>query len=146
MAYAHDWSRVETPAGPLPSEPRDAYGRLTLDTLAIVGAGVRPAEAPSPWVAADGGRGRDLAQRHPTGSRETFAWPAHPGEPWWTDTPGHRWWDACTTNRQPYDLILCSVLIRVGTHYRPTVRISSDGGWGRVVIDGRWWPEWIPAR
>ena len=40
MGHAHYWSRIETADGPLPPEPRDAYGRLALDTLAIIAAGV----------------------------------------------------------------------------------------------------------
>lgn len=31
MGYTHYWSRVDTPEGPLPSEPHDAYGRLAFD-------------------------------------------------------------------------------------------------------------------
>jgi hypothetical protein len=126
MGYAHSWSRVETPDRPLPPEPRDAYGRLALDTLAVIAAAEERGIALAPGLRRD--------TRLP------------PGDPWWSDTSGHRWWDACQTNRQPYDLVVCAVLIRAGTHYGPSVRISSDGGWDGTVIDGRRWAEWVPAR
>ena len=151
MGYAHSWSRVETPDGPLPPEPRDAYGRLALDTLAVIAAAEQRGITLADGAAEPGSRpvvdegGIWLNGTRPDHA-ETFAWPAHPGEPWWSDTPGHRWWDACTTNRQPYDLVVCAVLIRAGTHYGPSVRISSDGGWNGTVIDGRSRPDWVPAR
>ncbi len=151
MGYAHYWSRVEKPDGPLPSEPRDAYGRLAFDTLTIIEAAEKRGIALADGGGTSGSRPVvDEGGIWFNGTRpdhaETFAWPADPGEPWWTDTPGHRWWDACKTNRQPYDVVVCSVLIRAGTHYGPSVRITSDGGWDGTVIGGRWWPEWVPAR
>lgn len=151
MGYAHYWSRVETPDGPLPPEPPDAYGRLAFDTLAIITAAERRGTALADGAAAPGSRpvvdegGIWLNGTRPD-QAETFAWPAAPGPPWWTDMPGHRWWDACTTNRQPYDLVVCAVLIRAGVHYGPSARITSDGGWDGSTLDGRWWPEWVPAR
>ena len=151
MGYTHPWSRIETPNGPLPGEPHDAYGRLALDTLAIIHA------AEQAGVALADGAARPGSQPRVTeggiwlnGARsdhaETFVWPAQAGEPWWTETPGHRWTDACKTNRRPYDLVICAVLIRAGTHYGASVRITSDGDWHGTTIDGRWWPEWMPAR
>lgn len=151
MGYAHYWSRVETPDGPLPPEPRDAYGRLAFDALEIIDAAERRGIVLADGAAAPGSRpvvdegGIWLNGARPDHG-ESFAWPAHTGEPWWADTPGHRWWDACTTNRQPYDLVVCAVLVRAGAHYGPSVRITSDGGWDGSRYPDGWWPEWVPAR
>lgn len=151
MGYAHYWSRIETPSGPLPPEPDGAYGRLALDTMRIFdaagGLGIRLA----------GGNGwRDSAPLVDEGGiwlngarpddAEPFAWPSVPLSPWWSSMPGHRWWDACATDRQPYDLIVCAILIRARAHYGESVRITSDGRWHGSDGDGRPWPEWMPAR
>lgn len=151
MGYSHHWSRVETPEGPLPPEPVDAYGRLALDTLAIIDAADRLGVSLADGAAMPGSRpvvdeGGIWLNGAPPDEAETFAWPAGPGEPVWTDMAGHRWWDACKTNRQPYDLVVCAVLIRAGTHYGPSVLISSDGGWDGTSYAGTWWPEWVTAR
>lgn len=151
MGYAHYWSRVETPDGLLPPEPRDAYGHLAFDTLAIIGAAGRRGIALADGAAVPGSRpvvdegGIWLNGVRPDHA-ETFAWPAIPGEPWWTDLPGHRWWDACSTNRQPYDLVVCAVLIRASAHYGPSVRLSTDGGWDGTADASAWYPEWVSAR
>lgn len=151
MGYAHEWYRVETPDGPLPSEPRDAYGRLAFDTLAIIAAVEQRSIALADGAATPGSRpvvdegGIWLNGARPDDA-ETFAWPAQPGEPIWSDRTGHRWWDACKTNRQPYDLVVCSVLIRAGAHYGPSVRIISDGSWDQPLGDHSGVPGWAVAR
>lgn len=151
MGYAHSWSRIETPAGPLPAEPAGAYGRLALDTLRIFAAADRAGIALADGTATPGTRPVvDEGGIWFNGARpdhcETFAWPAQPGEPWWTELPGHRWWDACKTNRQHYDTVVCAVLIRAGFHYRDSIRVSSDGAWDGSIIDGQQLPEWTAAR
>ena len=152
MGYSHHWYRVETPAGPLPPEPPDAYGHLAFDALALIrtaaAAGIELADgtgdpATTP-VVDEGGIWLNGTRPH---DAETFAWPAQPGpEPWWTTQPGDRWWDACKTNREPYDAVVCAALIRAAHHYGPSIRISSDGAWSGAVRDGRHWPEWLTGR
>jgi len=149
MGYSHYWYRIETPTGPLPPEPADAYARLAADTHTIVDAAAveladGAATPGSRAVIDDDGIWLNSA---PPLDVETFAWPSQAGrEPWWTTRPGERWWDACKTNRQPYDLVVCAVLIRAGTHYGPSLQVSSDGAWDGSTIDGRFWPEWTAAR
>lgn len=151
MSYAHYWSRVETLVGPLPPEPSDAYGRLAFDTIAIIDAAERRGIALADGAATPGSRPVvDEGGIWLNGTRpdhcETFAWPAAPGDPWWSDQPGHRWWDACTTNHRPYDAVVCAVLIRAATHYGTSVQISSDGGWDGTNDHGVWLPEWMSGR
>src|SRR5690606_24977559 len=99
MSYTHCWCRVETPAGTLPPEPPYAYGRLALDTLAILAAAGDAGLAIGDGIGEPGSRPRvDEGGICLNGVRpdraDTFAWPAHPGEPW-CDLPGYRWWAAC---------------------------------------------------
>ena len=152
MGYSHYWYRIETPDGPLPTEPPDAYGHLALDTIAITTAA---AQAGIPLAGGDAAPGS-----HPTideggiclnggpgASAETFAWPARPGPAaWWTTLPGQRWWDACKTGREPYDAVVCAVLIRAKARYGRSIRIESDGNWDGTTINGRHSPEWTLAR
>lgn len=149
MGYSHYWSRGETAAGPLPSEPPVAYGRLALDTLAIISAAgvplanglAEPGSAPvvdEGWIWLNG-----AAADH----GETFAWPARIGpEPMWATTPGYRWWDVCKTQRRPYDIVVTAILIRAGHHYGSSVEIESDGSWGGAKHDATTSSDWLPAR
>jgi hypothetical protein len=151
MGYAHCWSRVETTAGPLPPEPRDAYGRVAFDTLTILHAAGRCGVVLADGAATPGSRpvvdeGGIWLNGLPPDHCDAFAWPPEPGAPWWSDLPGHRWWDACSTNRRPYDLVVCSILLRAAAHYGPSVEITSDGVWDKGTLTARRWPGWVPAR
>lgn len=151
MSYTHAWHRIETASGPLPPEPRDAYGRVAFDALAIIETAHRASITLADGAANAGSRpvvdeGGIWLNGAPPDHCETFAWPAAPGEPWWSDQPGHRWHDFCSTNRRPYDAVVCAILIRVGVHYGASVQISSDGGWDGTTYGDTWYPEWVSGR
>lgn len=150
MSYTHSWSRVETPDGTLPLEPPDAYGRLALDTLAILAAAADAGLAIGDGIGEPSSRPRvDEGGICLNGVRpdraDTLAWPAHPGEPWF-DVPGYRWWGACSTNRRAYGAVVGAVLIRASAHYGPSLRVTSEGAWNGTTLAGQWWPEWLAAR
>lgn len=40
------------------------------------------------------------------------------------------WWRSdCKTNRNPYDLVVCAILLRATHHFPDCFTVSSDGGW-----------------
>lgn len=42
------------------------------------------------------------------------------------------------TRRQPYDLAVCSILLRAIHHFRGALAVASDGSWGHEWAHGAW--------
>jgi hypothetical protein len=150
VSYTHTWHRIETPAGWLPPEPPHAYGLLAIDTMRLVEEarrrgiplanprvmpGSRP-EVTEAGICFNGAPGQHAA---------TFAWPARPALDR-AAPPGRRGVGACDTGRQPYDTLVCAVLIRAHVHYGPSIVIASDGEWNGTSYGGRFCPEWLAGR
>lgn len=149
MGYTHTVVRT------LGTEPADAYGRLALDTKAILAAidelglpivGVGGATDTLPdvdeggiWLNGDSATGDDC---------EGFAWPAdlvgamhaeladavERGNVAWANHISSQFaggfvLDHTKTGRRPYDLAVCSILIRAKVHYGESIEVRSDGDW-----------------
>lgn len=146
VGYTHYWYRVELPDGPLPAEPSDAYGRLAFDTIAIIDAATHAGVELADGVAGVGTKpevseGRIWFNGARPRSAETFVWPADPHngqDRRWVTYRWERWAGWCTTKWQPYDAVVCAVLIRARVHYGPSIRVLSDGCWEASATEPSW--------
>lgn len=52
-------------------------------------------------------------------------------------------WAFCKTARKPYDLVVCSVLLRLAFHGGDIVTVRSDGWWDEEWLNGAWPPDGV---
>lgn len=120
MGYTHYWSATSTPV------PPEAFGRLALDCTRVIfpGCGVPLADGLGegvPEVTEGVIRFNGAGKAH----YETFVL-----------TPVLADFEFCKTQYRPYDIVVCTVLLRAQHYYGAAIKVSSDGG-----------PEdWEPAR
>jgi hypothetical protein len=150
VSYTHTWQRIETPAGWLPPEPHHAYGQLALDAMRLAEEARRRGiplgnGRAEPGTRPEVSEGEIRFNGSPDQHAASFVWPARPAlnrdYP-----PGHRGLDFCDTNYQPYDALVCAVLIRAHVHYGASLVIGSDGEWDGTSQGGIFYPEWLAGR
>ena len=52
-------------------------------------------------------------------------------------------WGFCKTARKPYDLVVCSVLLRLAVHGGDRVTGRRDGWWDEEWLNGAWPPDGV---
>lgn len=123
MGYTHYWSATSTPV------PPEAFGRLALDCTRVIfpGCGVAlgdmrgegEPEITEGVIRFNGSK--ELNQDY-----ETFELPS----------TALKEFDFCKTQYRPYDIVVCTVLLRAQHHYGKAIKVESDGDRD----------DWQPAR
>lgn len=124
MGYTHYWDVHE--------EPEEAFGRLAMDAKIIFEAAAERGIKLANGMGAEGsepeiGEGAIVFNGEEPNDYETFYF-----------SQSQRGFQFCKTARNPYDPIVCAVLIRAKVHYGDGIKVSSDGVWDAN-------DEWQPA-